>query len=270
VKYLVDKVAIVTGASRGLGRDIALGLAQSGAAVVAAARTESERQTMPGSIYSTKEKIEQTGGRCLAVQTDVTNEESVSLMVGKTLDAFGRIDILVNNAGIAVYLPTVEMPLKRWDLIMKVNLYGTFLCTKAVLPSMIKQRSGCIINMSSFGRKTIDPINMSEGPPLGITAYETAKGGIEQFTRSLAVELSKYNICANCIKPEHGVATEGLKYIFPERDWKGWASSEMMVKAAIFLAKQDRAGLNGVVSGAEELAELYAGTAPWTDTTDGS
>ena len=265
MKYLEDKVAIVTGASRGLGRDIAVGLARSGAAIVAAARTESEKQNIPGSIHLTREKIEQFGAKCLAVQTDVTNEESVSLMVRKTLDTYGRIDILVNNAGIAVYLPTAEMPLKRWDLIMKVNLYGTFLCTKAVLPFMIKKKSGCIINMSSFGRRTIDPINMSEGPPIGITAYETAKGAIEQLTRSLAVELSEYNICVNCIKPEHGVATEGLKYIFPDRDWKGWASSEMMVRAAIFLAMQDGTGLNGVVTGAEELAELHAGVAPWID-----
>jgi citronellol/citronellal dehydrogenase len=262
---LVAKVAIVTGASRGLGRDIAIGLAKYRAAVVVAARTETERDGLPGTIYKTAEQIQGKGGKCLAVLTDVTSEESVSGMVQKTLEAFGRIDILVNNAGIAFYIPTVDMPLKRFDLTMRVNLYGTFLCTRAVLPQMIKQKSGSIINISTQGSRTIEPARSKERPAPGITAYEAAKGGVERFTTALAAELSEYNIAVNCIKPGHGIATEGMRYWFPDRDWSGWATSEAMVKAAVFLAKQDASGVNGMVITAEELAELHAGAFPWRD-----
>jgi NAD(P)-dependent dehydrogenase (short-subunit alcohol dehydrogenase family) len=200
------------------------------------------------------------------VPTDVTSEESVSKLVQKTMDAFGGIDILVNNAGIAFYTPIVDLPLKRWDLTMRVNLYGAFICTRAVLPQMIKQKAGSIINISTHGSRTIDPSRITEGPVLGLTAYETAKGGVEHFTAALAAELSEYNIAVNCIKPERGVATEGMRYWFPDRDWSGWASSEAMVKAAVFLARQDASGVNGLVITAEELAELHAGAFPWHDT----
>jgi citronellol/citronellal dehydrogenase len=264
MKDLIGKVAIVTGASRGLGRDIAIGLAKYGAAVVVTARTEIEKDSLPGTIYKTVEQIQEIGGKSLAVPMDVTSEESVLHSVQRTLDTFGRIDILVNNAGVAFYMPTVDMPLKRWDLVMRVNLYGTFLCTKAVLPYMIKQKTGRIINISTHGNRTVDPDRLTKGPERGITAYETAKGGVEHFTTGLAAELSEHNIAVNCIKPERGVATEGLKYWFKASDWSGWASSEAMVKAAVFLATQNASSVNGLVITAEELAELHAGAFPYT------
>jgi citronellol/citronellal dehydrogenase len=263
MKKLTGMVAIVTGASRGLGKDIALGLAEYGAAVVIAARTETEKEGLPGTIYKTVEQIQQMGEKSLAVPTDVTSEESVQHMVQKTLDKFGRIDILVNNAGIAIYTPTVDMPLKRWDLVMRVNLYGTFICSKAVLPSMMKQKSGSIINITTHGRRTVEPSRLAGESFQTAVAYETSKGGIERFTTAMATELSEFNIAVNCIKPEYGVATEGMKFWHPERDWSGWASSDAMVKAAVFLAMQDASGVNGIVITAEELAELHSGVFPW-------
>lgn len=263
MKDLKGKVAIVTGASRGLGRDIALGLAEYGAAVVVAARTEAEKGSLPGTIHKTAELIKEKGGRALAVVVDVTGEESVVNMVQKTLDAFGRIDILVNNAGIGYFSPVAELPLKRWDLVMRVNLYGTFLCTRAVLPHMIKQKSGSIVNISTHGRHTIEP-DKEAGGMQGIVAYETAKGGVEHFTEALAAEVSEHNIAVNCVKPEYGIATEGMQYLFPGRDWSKWASPEAMVKAVAFLASQDASGVNGTVTKAEELAELHAGAFPYS------
>jgi citronellol/citronellal dehydrogenase len=264
VESLNGKVAIVTGASRGLGKDIAIGLASYGASVVVAARSEAEKEGgIPGTIGQTVKQIEAVGGKGLAVRTDVTDEESVRQMVQTTLDRFGRIDVLVNNAGVAIYMPITEMPLKRFDLTMKVNLYGTFICTKAVLPHMIKQKSGSIINITTHGHRTIDPARIAEGPVKGITAYEAAKGGVERLTTALAVEFSEHNLAFNCIKPEFGVATEGFKFWFPNRDWSGFATSEAMVKAAIFLATQDAAGVTGLVITAEELGEIHAGAFPW-------
>lgn len=264
MRDLKGKVAIVTGASRGLGRDFALGLAKYGVSVVVAARSDVEKDGLPGTIQATAEQLSAVGGKGLAVQTDVTSEESVNNMVQKTLEAFGRIDILINNAGVAFYAPIVEMPLKRFDLNMKVNLYGTFLCCKAVLPHMIAQKSGSIINISTHGRRTVDYARAPDEDPFkGIVAYETAKGAVEHFTSSLAVEVSPYNIAVNCIKPEHGIATEGVKFWFPNRDWSGHVSSETMVKAALFLATQDASGVNGVVTTAEELAETHQGAFPW-------
>jgi len=262
---LKGKVAIVTGASRGLGKDIAIGLAQYGAMITVAARTDKEKDGLPGTIHETVKVIRELGGTAIPVVTDVTNEESVQQMVQKTLREFGGIDILVNNAGIAFYIPTVEMPLKRWELTLRVNLNGTFICSKAVLPAMMQQRSGSIINISTHGRRTIEPRRLADGPGHGIAAYEAAKGAVEHFTIALASELSEYNIAVNCIKPEYGVATEGMKYWFPERDWSGWASSEAMVKATIFLATQDACGVNGLVITAEELSEFHAGAFPWTN-----
>lgn len=261
---LQGKVAIVTGASRGLGKDFALGLAKYGASVVVAARSLEEKEGgIPGNIKTTAAQIKQLGGDSLAVVTDVTSEESVYGMVQKTIETFGKVDILVNNAGVAFYSPIVDMPLKRFELNVKVNLYGTFLCTKAVLPAMIKQKSGSIINISTHGRRTVTSTKNEEDPFKGIVAYETAKGAVEHFTRSLAVELSEYNIAVNCIKPEHGIATEGLKFIFPDRDWSGHATSDTMVRAALFLATQDASGINGTVTTAEELGEIHSGSFPW-------
>lgn len=264
MKKLAGKVGIVTGASRGLGKDIAMGLAKHGTAVVIAARTTKEKNGLPGTIHETAEQIKKMGGRSLAVYTDITSEESVDLMVQKTLEEFGRIDILVNNAGVAIYTPTVDMPLKRWELVIRVNLNGVFICSKAVLPHMLQQKSGSIINVTTHGHRTIDPAKMSGEPLLPCAAYEASKGGVEHFTTALAAELSAFNIAVNCIKPEYGVATEGMKFWYPERDWSGWASPDAMVNAAIFLAMQDGSGLNGIVMTAEELGELHAGTFPWS------
>lgn len=263
MKKLSGKVAIVTGASRGIGKDIAVGLAEYGAAVVVAARTDTEKDGLPGTIYKTVQSIQATGAKGLAIKVDVTDENSVQQMTQRTLEEFGRIDILVNNAGVAIYIPIVDMPLKLWDLTMRVNLYGTFICSKAVLPTMIKQGSGSIINITTHGHRTIEPGKTSKAPYPSLSAYEAAKGGVERFTVSLAAELSKQNIAVNCIKPEYGVATEGMKFWFPDRDWSGWASSEAMIKATAFLATKGASGVNGLVITAEELAELHSGAFPY-------
>ena len=173
---LKGKVAIVTGASRGIGKAIAIGFAKEGADVVVAARTELENEKLSGTIHKTVEEIKVFGRRALPIRCDVTDENSVNEMVKKTIAEFGRIDILVNNAGVAFYYPVVETPLRRWEIVLRVNLTGAFLCSKAVLSKMTEQRSGSIINISSLVANEWDGGTVCTG-----LAYAGGKAGLDAF-----------------------------------------------------------------------------------------
>ena len=245
---LAGKTAIVTGASRGIGKAIALGFAREGANLVVAARSDKEGP-IPGTIYKTAEEIEALGAQALPLKCDVTSEADLAQMVTQVLSRFGAIDILVNNAGTAFYAPFVEMPMKRWDLVMRVNLGGAVLCSKAVLPQMVKQKRGSIINVSSTAA-TI------KGPNPSGVAYATAKAAIERFTTALAAEVAQHNIAVNCIKPAWWVESEGARYWNPKATWT-WDPPQRMVASAIFLAAQDAKGVTGVVTLAEELCAAY-------------
>ncbi|MCP4647158.1 MAG: SDR family NAD(P)-dependent oxidoreductase, partial [bacterium] len=147
-----DKVCIITGASRGIGKAIAEGFAREGADVVVAARTvEQKDERLPGTIYTTAKLVEEAGRRALPVKVDVSSEEDVEEMVKKTIDEFGRVDVMVHNAAVAYWKKLWEIPVKVWDRVISVNLRGAFLCARAVIPHMIEQKSGSIINLSSPG-----------------------------------------------------------------------------------------------------------------------
>jgi citronellol/citronellal dehydrogenase len=245
---LKDKVAIVTGASRGIGKAIAIALAAEGARVVVAARTEQEGGRLPGTIYSTVDNIQARGGKALAIRTDIPREDDVMRMAETTLREFGVIDILVNNAGIDSPSKVIDMPVKRWDLIMAVNLRGTFLCTRAVLPTMVQRRSGNIINLSSVAGTRLIALDV---------AYGTSKAAAERFTYGLAQEVKEYNIAVNALCPSV-TDTEGVALWMPSKDKSGWQRPEMWGRYAVFLATQDAKSLTGRVLSAEEFAELGA------------
>jgi len=250
---LESKVAVVTGASRGIGKAIAIALAREGADVVVAARTEGETGPLPGTIHKTAEEIHALGRRSLAIKTDVTKEEQVAEMVSSTLEKFGRIDILVNNAGINVPGRVLDISVKRWDLIIAVNLRGTFLCTKAVLPTMIERKSGSIINLSSIlGTRDIS----------GEVAYGVTKAAIERFTYGLAEEVREYNIAVNAMCPSY-TDTEGIGVWTPDVDKSAWQKPEMWGRYAVFLAAQDAGSLTARALVARELAELGADGNPY-------
>jgi citronellol/citronellal dehydrogenase len=249
---LDGKVAIVTGSSRGLGKAIALGLAREGANVVVSARTEVENPKLPGTIHKTAEEIQALKRRALPVKCDVSSEESVKDMVEKAFNEFGHVDVLVNNAGVAFYYPVIETPLKRWELVLRVNIIGAFLCSKAVLPRMIKQRGGSIINISSLAANERGGGKVSTG-----LAYAVAKAGLDRFTWGLAAEVGKSNIAVNCLKPHHVVDTEGMRFWVKEEERKDWVSPEKMVKCAVFLAQQDAGGVTGTVATDEELCAWH-------------
>jgi 3-oxoacyl-[acyl-carrier protein] reductase len=197
---LDGRVAIVTGAASGIGRGIAEAFAEEGAAVAIADKNEQGAQTVADGIAG-------RGARAIAVQVDVTSEALVAAMVERVLADLGRIDILVNNAGIDTISTVVEMPLAMWQQMMDVNLTSVFLCTKAVLPTMIAQRAGRIINLGSqLGLEGTDRM----------VHYCAAKAGVHGFTKALAYELAPHNINVNAIAP--GPIETPLLASIPE-DW---------------------------------------------------
>jgi NAD(P)-dependent dehydrogenase (short-subunit alcohol dehydrogenase family) len=247
---LEGKVAVVTGASRGIGKAIAVGFAREGAGVVLAARSEVKKEGgVEGTIHDTAKEIEDLGGKALAVRCDVTDEKSVAAMAQAAVERFGRIDVLVNNAGVAFFYPIADTPLKRWETVLRVNLTGAFICVKAVLPLMVANRSGSIVNISSLAATERD----GGAVPTGV-AYAAAKAGLDRFTWGLATELGRFNIAANCLKPKAPVDTEGMRFWTAEEERKGWVTADRMVKCAVFLAAQDASGVTGVVATDEELS----------------
>ena len=238
------KVAIVTGSSRGIGKAIALGLAKEGAKVVVAARSvEAPNEKLPGTIGETVDEIKKLGGEAIAVRCDVTDEASVSAMVAETLEKYSRIDILVNNAAIDFPFPCAEMPLKRWDIVWRVNTTGPFLCSKAVIPSMRKQGGGSIVNITSNAGA-----ERGSGTVHYSAIYGVSKAALDRFTWALAAEEGKNNIAVNAVKPWGVVSTEGMRMWAPPEEQVGWKSPASMVACALFLAKQDASGVTGCVA----------------------
>ena len=180
---LSNRVAIVTGGGRGIGRAIVLALAREGSNVVIADVISADKVV---------EEVKAIGRQSLALRIDVTKMDQVQEMVKKAIDIFGRLDILVNNAGVISLHDIVELTEEEWDLIMDVNVKATFLCSKAVVPFMIKQKNGRIINMSSASGR--------EGYA-GATHYCASKFAVIGFTQALAKEMAPHNITVNAVCP---------------------------------------------------------------------
>jgi citronellol/citronellal dehydrogenase len=239
-----DKVAIVTGASRGIGKAIALGFAREGAKVVVAARsTQQPHEKLPGTIGETVAEIQKLGGEAVAVRCDVTDEASVDEMMQTALKSFGRIDVLVNNAAIDFPFPCVEMPLKRWEIVLRVNLTGPFLCSKAVIPVMRKQGGGSIVNITSNAGS-----ERGSGTVGYSAIYGVSKAGLDRLTWALAAEEGVNNIAVNAVKPWGVVSTEGMRMWSKPEEQVGWKSPASMVACAVFLANQDAKGVTGCVA----------------------
>ena len=183
---LDGKVAMVTGASRGIGRSVAIALAKAGAKVII---------NYAGNVVAAqevKDLIDAAGGQSMIVQADVASDEAVGAMVKDTMDAFGQIDILVNNAGITRDNLLMRMKEGDWDAVMNTNLKGVFVCTKAVSRVMMKQKSGKIINMTSV---------VGIMGNAGQANYAAAKAGVIGFTKSMAKELATRGITVNAVAP---------------------------------------------------------------------
>ncbi|HYG76987.1 MAG TPA: glucose 1-dehydrogenase [Planctomycetota bacterium] len=181
---LHGKTAIVTGAGRGLGQSMALGLAEAGADLVLVGRSDG--------IDDTRKKAEALGRKAISVRADLSKLDAIPHVMQKTLEAFGKVDILVNNAGIVRRAPVLEFTEKDWDDVVDLNLKSCFFMAQAAARDMVKRRKGKIINVSS--------ITFFWGATR-IPAYAASKGGVSQFTKSLCNELAKYGINVNAIAP---------------------------------------------------------------------
>lgn len=234
------KVAIVTAsAGAGLGQTTVRLLAEEGANVVISDRSSKR-------VSEVLESVKALGGNVLGIECDVCNRQQVEEMVRRTLEEWGTIDILINNAAAEKLEPLLEMKDETWDLIIDTNLKGTFYCTRAVLPTMIKQRSGKIINISSMAAWA--PPNVIDS-----VAYIAAKGGIISFTRAVAAQVAQYNVNVNCVAPGFmynpllaklggGVDIEKIK---DETPLKKVGQPIDVAKVVSFLASEDASYITG-------------------------
>lgn len=234
---LAGKVAVVTGASRGIGKSIAIELAKEGADVVV---------NYAGSVDRANEvvkEIEVLGRKAMSIQCDVSNGDSVNAMIKEVLEAFGSLDILVNNAGITRDNLLMRMKDSEWDDVINTNLKGVFLCTKAVTRPMMKQRKGRIINITSIVGVTGNP---------GQANYVAAKAGVIGFTKTTAKELAQRNITVNAIAP--GFITTDMTDKLTEEVKSGmleqiplgqFGKPEDIANAVIFLASDESSYITG-------------------------
>ena len=240
---LAGTVALVTGASRGVGRAIARALAEAGADVACAARaTDASPLKLPGTIDETVREVHARGRRALAVATDLSRAEQVEAMVRTTEATFGRLDVLVNNAAIT-FAGDIDLPMKRWDLVMDVNLRAPVLAIKAALPGMVARGRGTILNVSSAA--SVMPIR-------GLLVYGVSKAGLERLTTGLAEELRSHSIAVNCLRIDVPIASEGFVYNAPELDKSDWEPTEVGAEAALWMLAQPPA-YTGRVEGITDL-----------------
>ena len=244
---LSGKTAIVTGGSRGIGKAISLALARAGASVVIAARSEDESSSLPGTIYKTAEEIKGLGGRALPVRCDVTSADDIKNLVEKTMSTYGAIDILVNNAGVLHGASFLETDINDFNNIWQVNVLGPFLCTRAVLPLMIPQKRGSIINISS---------GLAQSTHSGNNAYSASKAALDRMMLKLAAEVAEHNIAVNLIYPGM-IASDGMIARIPREMADRLPPPSMVGPPAVWLAAQDAASFTGKIAQANTFGSEW-------------
>jgi citronellol/citronellal dehydrogenase len=224
---------IVTGASRGIGKALALGLAELGASVVCAARSEVEAPGgLPGTIHDTARAIEAAGGTAIAIRCDIGDERDIQNLVLRVMTQLGRLDVLVNNAMAPTRALFAESNLDEWDTSMRVNVRSLYVFTRAVAPHMAAGGGGSIVNISSAGAAHATTPFM----PPGYLFYSVAKAALERFTSAAAPELAPLGITINALRPG-AVKTEMTALEFgPDADWSGWAMPDAVVAPVAALA----------------------------------
>lgn len=232
---LTGQVALITGASRGIGKVIALALAEAGADIVVAAKSEKSRESLPGSIHETADEVRALGRRALAVKTNVRNTEEVEAMVAAALEEFGRIDILLNNAGAMFWRPVALTPPKRFDLMMEVNVRASYLATHLVLPHMMERGSGCIVQMSP-------PMDLSM--MAGKTPYCISKFGMSLLAMGLAQEVGSSEVRSCALWPATAIESQATinHGLGGPKDWR---RADILADATLAILKAPIAEVQG-------------------------
>jgi citronellol/citronellal dehydrogenase len=226
---LTGRVAVITGASRGIGKALAIRLAQEGADVVVAAKSEQSTDRLPGSIHETADAIRAIGRRALAVATDVRDEDAIRNMIESTVVEFGRLDILVNNAGAIWAQPILNTPPKRFDLMMGVNTRAAYIACYYALPHMVKQQWGHVLNMCP---------RLSTDPSPGKVAYMISKLGMARLAIGLAAEHQHDNIAANALWPRTIIESQA-SINWKMSDRSQWRTPEILCDASLAIFAQE-------------------------------
>jgi citronellol/citronellal dehydrogenase len=259
---LDGKVAIVTGASRGIGAAIAQRFAAEGARVACLARTleEGDHASLEGSLYTTVRAIEHAGGRAVAIACDVSDYDACARGVDEARKALGPIDVLVNNAALTYFVPVADIHVAKWLRSFSVNVHGPFYMSKLVLADMLPRKSGAIVNIWSGaaigpGRGPYDKLRSGRAG----TLYGTEKAALERFTQGLAAEVYESGVSVTCVSPSLVVATPGVLHhkLVRGADDPNVEPVSMMADAALLLATEPLDAITGRVTYSQQILKEY-------------
>ena len=236
--YFKNKTIIMSGGSRGVGLEIAKALGKDGANIAILAKTTEPHPTLPGTIFTAAEEIEEVGGTALPIVCDIRYEDQVEAAVEETAGKFGGIDICINNASAIHLTDTVNTPMKRYDLMHNINVRGTFMLSQKCIPHLIKGDNAHILTLSP-------PLDIAR-KWFGMTlAYTTAKYGMSLVAHGLAEELGKHNVASNCLWPRTSLDTAAVRNVIGEELVKGSRKPSIYADAAYAVLKRDSSSCTG-------------------------
>ena len=267
---LDDKVVIVTGASRGIGKDIAVLFAAEGGKVICAARTVEEgTHPLEGSLNTTIQEIRDAGGEATAAAANISLPEDCEALVQAARDTYGPVDVLVNNAALTYFIPVKDYPLNRWVRSWAVNFHAPFILSQLVLEDMIPRGSGSIVNISSGaaigpGRGPYEDVP----PNSGGTCYGAEKAALERFSQGLAQEVYEHGISVTAVSPSQVVPTPGTVFhnLVTGIDDPRGEHPELMAKASLLLATEPAEEVSGRVTYSQQILKEYG----WIDEAQGT
>ena len=236
--YFKNKTVIMSGGSRGVGLEIAKALGKDGANIAILAKTTEPHPTLPGTIFTAADEIEEVGGTALPIVCDIRYEDQVEAAVEETANKFGGIDICINNASAIHLTDTVNTPMKRYDLMHNINVRGTFMLSQKCIPHLIKGDNSHILTLSP-------PLDIAR-KWFGMTlAYTTAKYGMSLVAHGLAEELGKHNVASNCLWPRTSLDTAAVRNVIGEELVKGSRKPSIYADAAYDVLKRDSSSCTG-------------------------
>ena len=236
---LINKTVFITGASRGIGREIAIECAKQGANVVIAAKSAEPHPKLPGTIHSVAKEVEQAGGQALAIQLDVREEVHVEAAMKLAVETFGGIDVLVNNASAIALTNLQQTDIKRFDLIHSINTRGTLVCSKAAIPYLKQSKNAHIITLSP-------PINMAKQWLKPFIPYTLSKYGMSLLTLGLAEELRDDGISACTLWPQTAIATAAVQYALDAEIMKKSRTPLIMAEAVLAIINKTDLSVTGL------------------------